>query len=276
MRRTSPPHIFHKKFFSFKNFSFILASQIPTQSADCLRHRKDFHMKPNPTRSALVLIDMENGFVEPKGGHCIHYARSTIPACAQALSLARSKGIPIFFVKRIYRPDGSDVELSRYAAWKAGGRACGPASQGFNSAQAPAALRPQPGDYTIIKPRWSAFFQTELDLILRRLDIRTVILAGTTTPNCIRTSCYDAIALEYNAVVLTECCSSQTEEIQRVNLADMQRIGAILLDNQAFSAYDEFTVPDTSAAIRAEMESADIIPEPFETFGNSVGWVDRW
>ncbi|MFR3921291.1 MAG: cysteine hydrolase family protein [Dysosmobacter welbionis] len=42
--------------------------------------------------------------------------------------------------------------------------------------------RPQPGDYTIIKPRWSAFFQTELDLILRRLDVRTVILTGTTTP----------------------------------------------------------------------------------------------
>ena len=161
-------------------------------------------MRPNPTRSALIVIDMENGFVDPKGGHCIRFAQSTVPACVQAVETARSKGIPVFFVKRIYRSDGSDVELTRHAGWLAGGRACMPASAGFNSAQAPEGLRPQPGDYTIIKPRWSAFFQTELDLILRRLDVRTVILAGTTTPNCVRTTCYDAIALEYNTVLLSD------------------------------------------------------------------------
>ena len=176
-------------------------------------------MKPNPTRSALLVIDMENGFVHPEGGHWIRFAQSTVPSCIRAVELARSKGIPVFFVKRIYRSDGSDVELTRYPGWVAGGRACQPASTGPNSAQAPEGLRPQPGDYTILKPRWSAFFQTELDLILRRLDVRTVILTGTTTPNCIRTTCYDAIALEYNTVVLTDCCSSHTEEIQRVNLA---------------------------------------------------------
>lgn len=233
-------------------------------------------MKPNPTHSAFVLIDMENGFVDPQGGHCIRGAQATVPACIRALALARSKGIPVFFVKRIYRDDGSDVELTRYAAWKAGGRACGPASTGFNSAQAPEGLRPQPGDYTIIKPRWSAFFQTELDLILRRLGVRTVILAGTTTPNCVRTSCYDAISLEYNTVVLTDCCSSQTEEIQRVNLEDMERAGAILMDSAAFADYGPDTVPDLSAIIRAELESAGTSPEPFALSEGGTGWTDLW
>ena len=189
-------------------------------------------MKPNPTRSALILIDMENGFVDRRGGHCIKGAQATVPACAHACDLARSKGIPVFFVKRIYRADGSDVELTRYAAWKAGGHACRPASAGPNSAQAPAALRPQPGDYTIIKPRWSAFFQTELDLILRRLDVRTVILAGTTTPNCVRTTCYDAISLDYRVVVVEDCCSSNTEEIQRANMLDMANVGALIRSSE--------------------------------------------
>lgn len=233
-------------------------------------------MRPNPTRSALIVIDMENGFVDPRGGHCIRFAQSTVPACARAVKLARSKGIPVFFVKRIYRADGSDVELTRHAAWAAGGRACMPASTGYNSAQAPEGLRPQPGDYTIIKPRWSAFFQTELDLILRRLDVRTVILAGTTTPNCVRTTCYDAIALEYNAVVLTDCCSSQTEEIQRVNLEDMRRAGAILMDSAAFADYGPETVPDLSAAIREAMLASDAVPEPFETGDGGTGWTDLW
>ena len=182
----------------------------------------------------------------------------------------------MFFVKRIYRSDGSDVELTRHAGWVAGGRACRPASTGPNSAQAPEGLRPQPGDYTIIKPRWSAFFQTELDLILRRLDVRTVILTGTTTPNCVRTTCYDAIALEYNAVVLTDCCSSHTEEIQRVNLEDMARAGAVLMDTAAFAEYGPGTVEDLSAAIRRKMLEEDAVPEPFGAESGRSFWPDLW
>ena len=75
----------------------------------------------------------------------------------------------------------------------------------------------------------AAFFQTELDLILRRLHIDTVVLIGTTTPNCVRTTCYDAIALDYKTIVIERCCSSNTEEIQRVNMEDMERIGAVIL-----------------------------------------------
>ena len=81
-------------------------------------------------------------------------------------------------------------------------------------------------DYEIIKPRYSAFFQTPLDLLLRRLGADTLILTGTTTPNCIRTTCYDAISLDYRVVVLEDCCSSNSEEIQQANLLDMANVGA--------------------------------------------------
>ena len=82
------------------------------------------------------------------------------------------------------------------------------------------------GDYCIVKPRFSAFFSTQLDLLLRRLGVDTVILAGTTTPNCIRTTCYDALSLDYDVVVLADCTSSVTDEVQSANLRDMARIGA--------------------------------------------------
>ena len=203
-------------------------------------------MKPNPTRSALLVIDMENGFVHPEGGHWIRFAQSMVPNCVRAVELARAKGIPVFFVKRLYRADGSDVELTRYPGWVAGGRACRPASTGPNSAQAPEGLRPQPGDYTIIKPRWSAFFQTELDLILRRLDVRTVILTGTTTPNCIRSTFYDALSLD------------------------------ILMDSASFADYGPGTVEDLSAAIRARMLEEDTVPEPFRSEDGQVFWPDLW
>ena len=80
----------------------------------------------------------------------------------------------------------------------------------------------------LVKPRFSAFFHTSLDLILRRLGVQTVLLAGTTTPTCIRTTCYDAISLDYDAVVLSDCTSSVTDAVQAANLADMQRVGAVV------------------------------------------------
>lgn len=205
----------------------------------------------NYTRSALILIDMERGFIDRESAHCIAQAEATIPSCIRALSIARLKNIPIFFVKRHYRADGSDVECTRYAAWVNGGKSMRPGTEG---AEEPHGLAPMEGDYSIIKPRWSAFFGTELDLILRRLGVRRVILAGTTTPNCIRTTCYDANALDYNVAILTDCTSSQTEEIQRVNLADMERMGAVLMDTDAFECYDETTIPDLAAGILAEIE----------------------
>ena len=123
-------------------------------------------------------------------------------------------------------------------------------------------MEPKPGDYTLVKPRWSAFFQTELDLLLRRLRIETVILLGTTTPNCVRTTCYDAVALDYNVLILPECCSSQTEEIQRANLADMERIGAQMLTLEQFAAYDVDSVPYLVQQVRQAVADDSAAPEP--------------
>ncbi|MBQ3509401.1 MAG: cysteine hydrolase [Peptococcaceae bacterium] len=215
----------------------------------------------NTTRSAMIVIDMERGFTEPSSIHCIRTAMDTVPACSKAMQMAREKGIPVFLVNRIYRADGSDVEATRYHTWVQGGKAMTPGSTGPLSYEMPEGMKPQPGDYTLIKPRFSAFFQTELDLILRRLRVETVILIGTTTPNCIRTSCYDAVSLDYNVVILPECCSSQTEEIQRVNMEDMERVGAKLMSLDEFAAYDSTTCPKLVQDVRDAVELDETNPE---------------
>lgn len=203
----------------------------------------------NPTKTAFIIIDMENAFIEEESALCINGARATIPACAKAISTARSKGIPVFFVKRQYRPDGSDVEMTRFDTWANNGKPMAPGSTGALSEEFPQELTPEEKDYVIVKPRWSAFFGTELDLILRRLQIKTVVLTGTTTPNCVRTTCYDANSLEYNVIILEDCCSSATPEIQKANIEDMQRMGAIISNSDEFLDYDESKAPNKSEAI---------------------------
>ena len=210
--------------------------------------------KINTTRSAFIIIDMENGFIDPSSPLCIAGAAATVPALASAAEAAREKGIPVFYVKRIYRADGSDVENTRYECWSSAENVLTPDSAGPCSIEEPAALAPRPEDYIIIKPRFSAFFQTELDLILRRLGVRNIILTGTTTPNCIRTTAYDGISLDYNVIALEDCCSSQTPEIQRANINDMARIGVTIMTSDEFiSSYDADTVPDISGKIRSDI-----------------------
>ncbi len=233
-------------------------------------------MRKNTTRSALLVIDMENAFISKNSPLCNPMAESTIPACIRAVNSARNKSIPVFFVKRIYRSDGSDVEYTRHRRWEDGGRPLGPSSIGECSAQAPEGLRPIRGDYTIIKPRFSAFFHTELDLILRRLQVKTVILCGTATPNCIRTTAYDAISLDYEVSLLEDCCSSITREIQSANLADMERIGVRLMTSAQFEDDGEVPAENTAQAILAEIESSDIAPEPFSDSQSDVCSIDRW
>ncbi len=210
--------------------------------------------KINTTRSAFIIIDMENGFIDPSSPLCIAGAAATVPALASAAEASREKGIPVFYVKRIYRADGSDVENTRYECWSSAENVLAPDSAGPCSIEEPAALAPRPEDYIIIKPRFSAFFQTELDLILRRLGVRNIILTGTTTPNCIRTTAYDGISLDYNVIALEDCCSSQTPEIQRANIDDMARIGVTIMTSDEFiSSYDADTVPDISGKIRSDI-----------------------
>ena len=187
-------------------------------------------------RTALIMIDMQRAYLEPESPVCIPGAKDTVPACAELIRGCRARNIPVIFVARCYRDDGSDVEHPRVESWLRAGRPVSVSSQGFLSGQFPEEFGVQASDYIVVKPRFSAFFGTELDSLLRRLGVDSLLMAGTTTPNCVRTTAYDAIAMEYNVAVAADCSSSATEEIQRVNLEDMARIGVQLINSKDFIA----------------------------------------
>ncbi|MFR4118031.1 MAG: cysteine hydrolase family protein [Bilophila wadsworthia] len=86
-------------------------------------------------------------------------------------------------------------------------------------------LAPLPNETILRKLRFSAFFQTELDMILRRLKIDTLLIAGTQYPNCVRGTATDAMSHDYNTIVVTDACSAQTDEIAATNIRDMKNMG---------------------------------------------------
>ena len=210
-----------------------------------------------PARAAFLLIDMQNGFIDGASPLCIAGAAATVPACAHALAAAREHGLAVFHVRRAYAADGSDVEAVRWEAWAEGGRPRSSADP--MSLSCPSELAPAPGEPVVVKPSWSAFFGTDLDVLLRARGIGTLVLAGTTTPNCVRSTAYDGLARGFNVAVLRDATSSRSPEAQEANLADMEAAGIQLIHTDDFAANGLLHVRDTEAevarAVALELEA---------------------
>ena len=71
--------------------------------------------------------------------------------------------------------------------------------------------------------------RVDLDLVLRRLGVKSVVLAGVQTPNCIRATAADATSLDYHCIVLSDATASASDEIQNANLYDMSMMGVSVM-----------------------------------------------
>ena len=174
-------------------------------------------MKP-----ALLIVDMQNDFVLPGAPAAVKGAAATIPRIKAVLDRFRRSGWPVFHVVREYRADGSDIEISRRDAFLAGP---GYVIPGTTGAEIVRALSPESGEYRIVKPRFSAFFGTELELILRRLAVDRLVLCGTQYPNCIRATAYDGLSHGYPVLVITDATSASDDQVAEANIRDLRNVG---------------------------------------------------
>ncbi len=168
-------------------------------------------------KTALLIIDMQNDFA-PKGSH----AYKVIPQIKKLLNRFRKNNLPVFHIYREYRYDGSDIEPFRLDNFLNKKRICVPGTYG---AEITDELQPLDNEYKIMKNRFSAFMNTELDLILRRLKIENIIISGTQYPNCIRATAFDGICYDYKVTVITDATSAETREIAEANILDMKNVG---------------------------------------------------
>ena len=170
----------------------------------------------------LLIIDMQNDFVMPGSPIRVAGAKATLKIISKVLKVFRTKKYPVFHVVREYRSDGSDIEITRLDNFMERGNTVVPGTKGCDIVNE---LKPIPGEYRIVKNRFSAFMNTELDFMLRRLGVTHLVICGTQYPNCIRTTSYDGISYGYDVTVLTDATSAQTPEIADSNIRDIQAIG---------------------------------------------------
>src|SRR5215813_7241204 len=176
----------------------------------------DFNLK----KTALLFFDILNGYVPgPEPGK----PRVLKPWIQNAIKLSkvgRAAGLPIFFAKGNHRPDNATTALIRtdtnnsLKPWPSGEvtKSKMHVMAGDPSSDVLADLGPKQDDYYIVKYRWSAFFQTYLDLALRARGIDTIIVSGGSTDVGVTSTLYSGRDLDYNMIVVSDACGTSHDQ----------------------------------------------------------------
>ncbi|MGE3273139.1 MAG: cysteine hydrolase family protein [Chloroflexota bacterium] len=163
------------------------------------------------TRPAVLVVDMVNDFVTGVFGN--ERSQAMVPRLAALLAGCRADGIPVIYCSDSHL-EGVDVELKVHPNH---------ALRGTWGADIVPELLPKPTDFSLTKRRYSAFFGTELEPLLRELGIDTVIVTGVATNGCVRHTAADAFFHGFKVIVVSDCVESRDESSQQLGIEQMER-----------------------------------------------------
>ena len=166
----------------------------------------------------FVVVDMQEGgamSADDAGIPVMPGHAERVERAERLLAAARGAGIPVVFFQEVHRPSGIDFgrELD--------GTETVHCLEGDVATELAAGLEPRPDEYLIRKRRYSAFFATELDLVLRSYGTRTLILVGALTDVCVHYTFADAHQHDYHCRVITDCVGGSSRPAHDAALAAM-------------------------------------------------------
>jgi ureidoacrylate peracid hydrolase len=159
-----------------------------------------------PGKTAMLVIDVQNDFVVPGAAYESVPIRDAVDHLNQLIALCRDHGIPVIFTAHHHRADGSDLgAVVHLHPLTASGAALKEGTQGVELYPK---LDVQDQDYVVVKRRYSGFYATDLELLLRNLGVDTLIIAGVATNVCCESTARDAYFRDFKVIFLTDGCGT--------------------------------------------------------------------
>jgi ureidoacrylate peracid hydrolase len=195
-------------------------------------------------RPALLVIDVQNGFVSKGGSYdklgmdASNY-RAAVPKMLQLINLCRELGIPIFYTEAVREPSGIDLltKVHRILPKSREERIkkmpiC---VRSTWDAQTIDELKPTDADHVIIKRRDSAFQDTEINVWFEALGINTIVFAGVDTSICVETSLRDAFNQGYDVILISDATASGNKEHYNTTLQRIRDYYGVVMDLERFA-----------------------------------------
>jgi nicotinamidase-related amidase len=196
---------------------------------------------PDLTRSALLIVDMQNDFLHPDGSFArrakehpevkidIPFLVGTIPHVQRLAAAFRAAGRPVVYIAHVLKPDYSDAA---FPFWRLG---LEPASgnrthcvEGTWGAEVIEELKPREGENLVVKKGFGGFANTPLDTILRNLDVTTCVVAGVTTCVCVSSTVRGGVENNYRMILVSDGVAEVSRETHASELKTMSRVFADL------------------------------------------------
>ncbi len=214
--------------------------------------RKSLADKVDPRHTALLVVDVQNDFCASGGyftklGHDVTAVQVMVPRLADFIEEARKVKLPVVFIQAIY----DEYHLSSVWLEKKLGRPVSPhhCISGTWGADF-YLLQPKPGEPIVQKHRYSAFLDTNLDLVLRSMGIESVLMAGVATNVCVESTARDAFQRDYYVLFLDDCTATTSEELHQGTLANIRRyFGYVVTSASVVAAWQETGVYQRSPTL---------------------------
>jgi ureidoacrylate peracid hydrolase len=188
-------------------------------------------LRLEPGRTALLVIDMQRGFLDPGAAMEVPEARAIVPTVAGLVALFRERGLPVAFSQFVYSPAApllvGDLHPEHRPAVPGAPRGFGhPSSsclEGDPSVEVVPELIPGPGELAVRKHWYDAFAGTALDGVLRAQGVRSLVVTGTMTDICVLATVVGAFNREYRVTLVEDGVATLWPDIQRATLDIVRR-----------------------------------------------------
>ena len=167
--------------------------------------------KASPDHAALVVIDVQNDFAAEQGffgqiGADVRGIQATvIPSLVRLVDHARAAGVLVVFVQAIYDPEYLSAPMrERNQRRQVEMPRCLTGSWGADFH----VVRPAPSEPVIIKHRYSAIINTNLDAVLKQHNVSSLLLTGISTDTCVESTGRDAYFMDYYVTLVADCCGA--------------------------------------------------------------------
>ena len=164
----------------------------------------------DPSRTAVVVVDMLNDFLHEDGAMPLIEGRALFEPMNRLIASSRSRDVPIIWVCDEHPPDDKEFEKRTPHCLK-----------GTWGAEIVPELGAGPEEYRVPKRRYSGFYETDLDLRLRELGIDHLIMTGVVTNICVRSTTHDAFFRGYDVVLPHDCVAATSQREQESSLYDI-------------------------------------------------------
>jgi ureidoacrylate peracid hydrolase len=187
-----------------------------------------------PSAAALLVVDVQNDFCHEEGGFGklgvdlgpIHQA---VTSLLRLIDEARRVKLPVIFIRTHHdESNNSEAWLTRSTHRARGKEICETGSWGAEFYR----VQPSPNEVVIIKHRYSGFVGTTLEVVLRSLQRRSVLVTGVATNVCVESTARDAFMRDYHVVVVEDCTAAATKEEHDASHHNIRRYFGRVVDSE--------------------------------------------